>query len=141
MLAANRIPRARARDLRLVGLVLLAAQLLSFAHLFFVRHVTCTEHGDIMHVEHAHGQAHDPSALNRDVPLRPSLEEPPAGMGAEHSHCLVCAEANRRCLLTGPAQACAAPVFEALALRASTHASFAPIDLLILSPKNSPPSA
>ncbi len=141
MLTARRIARARARDLHLVSLVLLAAQLLSFGHLFSVRHVTCAEHGDIAHIERAHGQSHDPSAVEASVPPRPSLTSTTAKIGAEHSHCLVCSEANRRCLLTGPAQACTAPSLVVAASHAVAIAACSPIELLLLSPKNSPPSA
>lgn len=141
MLTARKIARARARDLQLVSLILLTAQLLSFGHLLSAGHATCPEHGDIIHIEHAEGTSTSASASHNDAPVRPSLAAAETAMGADHDHCLVCATANRRCLVAGPAQALAACVFVTHVFHAVASASFAPIDLILLSPKNSPPSA
>ena len=138
MLTTRTILRARARDLRLVSHILLAVQLFAIGHLFFVRHVTCPEHGDIMHVEPAAGMRVEPAA---DVPIRPVLASGESTAGPEHDHCLVCAEAKQRGLVAGPTPTCAAPVLVGHSALVVATISFAPIDLLLLSPKNSPPSA
>jgi hypothetical protein len=141
MLTARKIQRAWARDLQLVSVILLAVQLLSLAHLLSARHITCPEHGDIMHVESSTGKMSSGSASDAEVPLRPALASSESTASPEHHHCLVCAEANRRCLLAGPTQMCIAPVLVVGSAHAIATASFAPIELLLLSPKNSPPSA
>jgi hypothetical protein len=139
MSTTRKITRARARDLRLVCHVLLALQLLSIGHLFFVRHVTCPDHGDIMHVEHPAGISQ--AGEGADLPIRPVLVSTEDIAGPEHDHCLVCAHADRRCVVPGPTLACAAPTLVGRSVQAAAATSFAPIDLLLLSPKNSPPSA
>jgi hypothetical protein len=139
MATTRKITRVRARDLRLVSHILLALQLLSIGHLFFVRHVTCPTHGDIMHVEHP--AAISPAAEGADLPIRPVLASSEDTAGPEHDHCLVCSHDGRRVVLTGPTLTCAAPTLVVRSVQVEATAFFAPIDLLLLSPKNSPPSA
>jgi hypothetical protein len=137
MLTTRKIARARARGLRLVSQILLAIQLLSLGHLLSARHITCPEHGDIMHVESSAGALPAPGT---DVPIRPALASSGSTAGADHHHCLVCADANRRCLLAGPAEACVTPVFIACEAHPVATVFRAPIDLILLAPKSSPPS-
>jgi hypothetical protein len=141
MLTARKIARFRAQDLRLVSQMLLVIQLLSLGHLLTVAHITCPEHGDIIHVEPSDSRSHAQSGEDETAPITRSVAAAEPMVGAEHDHCLVCAQANRRCLLTGPAQTFAFHLFITRAAHTLPTVPFAPIALILLSPKNSPPSA
>jgi hypothetical protein len=140
MLSAGDI-RSRSHGLRLVSQILLAMQILSLGHLLLVRHVTCPEHGDIVHVEDSAAAEPDRFVVGMGAPLQHSMGATEPAAAAEHNHCLMCVDANRRCLLTSPAQTCTDRVLAVRVIRDVTTAFFAPVDLILLSPKNSPPSA
>lgn len=135
----RRITRARARGLQLVSQILLAVQLLSLGHLLSSHHVTCLEHGDIIHVEHS--ETTSPGQVDAEVLVRRSISPAAPAADAEHDHCQVCADANRRYLLTGSAPTFAHYVSVAHVVHDSATVGFAPIELILLSPKNSPPLA
>ena len=129
---------ARARGLRQVSGFLLAVQILSFGHLLLVRHVTCPEHGDFIHVQRS---SFGPATADAGSVLQRSILATEPCVDAEHDHCLACVETNRRALLSGPPQVLEHHAFAVSALRGSRAAFFAPIDLIRLSPKSSPPLA
>ncbi len=141
MLPAANNPRMRARGLRLVSQILLAVQVLSLGHLLSVRHITCPEHGDIIHVEHSAGALSEMLTTGTVALVQHSVAAVEPTAGAEHDHCLVCVDTHRRCLLTGPAQAFAQPVLVVDVVHATPTSLVTPIDLILLSPKNSPPTA
>ncbi len=60
---------------------------------------------------------------------------------AEHDHCLACMDASRRYLLTGPSQPVLVRQVHVISVPATRSTFSAPVDLILLSPKNSPPSA
>jgi hypothetical protein len=141
MLSTGKAVRARARGLWLVSQILLAIQILSFGHLLSSRHVTCLEHGDIIHVRHAERAAlgtPDPGARGSAWHSMAATE---SSAEAEHDHCLACADAGRRYLLIGSAQPVVVPQILVSSIRSARSAFFAPVDLILLSPKNSPPLA
>jgi hypothetical protein len=137
----RRITRARARGLQLVSQILLALQIFSLGHLLSSQHVTCPEHGDIIHIEHSETTSPSQVAADGEGLVRRSVA--PAGPAAdtEHDACRVCADTSRRCLLTGPTPTFAHHVSVAPVVHARGTVGFAPIDLILLSPKNSPPAA
>lgn len=132
--------RARARGLRLISQILLAVQLLSFGHLLSIRHVTCLEHGDIIHLQRAETPPNKADGRATGASSH-SMEATESAAEAEHDHCLACMDASRRYLLTGPTQ----PVFVCQVFVSpvpTARSTFsAPVDLILLSPKNSPPLA
>jgi hypothetical protein len=125
----------------MVSHILLAVQALSLGHLLAARHITCPQHGDIMHVEVWAETTTVRSTEGADAPRTSALAPNEATAGAEHHHCLVCADNSRGCLLSGPAHTCVAPLLITRDAHRAPPAGFAPIELLLLSPKNSPPSA
>jgi hypothetical protein len=137
MLSTGQTLRARGRGLRTVSQILLAIQILSFGHLLTVRHLTCLEHGDIIHVEQSAAKLEVGTHASR----QPSLAAAESSVGADHEHCLVCVDANRRSLLAVPEKAFAHHGFGVSVAHAATTTFFTPVDLILLSPKNSPPSA
>jgi hypothetical protein len=141
MLSTGKAVRARARGLRLISQILLAVQILSFGHLLSTSHVTCHEHGDIIHVQHA------ATTVSRDVDAdaRGSAQHSMGGAEssaeADHDHCLACLDAGRRYLVLVPAQPVVAHQVLVGVLHTVRSAFSAPVDLILLSPKNSPPLA
>ncbi len=125
-----RPPRGAALALTLLFAV---GQLAGFAHLVLVPHVTCPEHGELMHAEAA--------------PAAPTLAGGPArawlNRGARahgHDHCLAFSSRREDVLAAaGPA----APEVQAPAPHSAPPARtpFAPpLALLRLAPKGSPPA-
>jgi hypothetical protein len=141
MLPTDKIVATRKRGVRLVSRILLAIQVLSLGHLLLVRHVTCPQHGDVIHLAHPI----EASTAARDAGQPGSLRTvaaSPVAIEGDHDHCLVCTETNRRFAILAPA----APVLLHVTVVTSApppgrDAVFAPIDLLLLSPKSSPPAA
>jgi hypothetical protein len=128
------------RGLGLVSQILLAVQVISLGHLLAVRHVTCPEHGDIIHVS--------PSPAFVVAALPPGGGPDRATVAAavvdsgDHEHCQACVDHGRRAVLPPPA-ACdlrLAGVPTARACPTETD-PYAALDLILLSPKNSPPTA
>jgi hypothetical protein len=140
MLPTGKMAGVRARGLRLVGGLLLAVQVLSLGHLLLVHHVTCPEHGEVVHTSHSAGALPGRMDLGMAGPLQHSIVATEPSEDADHDHCLACVETNRRTLLSGPPQVFAHQAFAVSVAGASRTAFFAPIDLILLSPKSSPPS-
>jgi hypothetical protein len=141
MLLTGKSVRARARGMRLASVFVLAVQVLSFGHLLLVHHVTCPEHGEVIHTSHS--AAALPGRANWDTAgaVQHSIAATEPSEGDDHDHCLACVESNRRTVLSEPAQALAHHTFVISVAGATTRtAFFAPIDLILLSPKSSPPS-
>lgn len=138
MLSTGKAERARARGLRLISQILLALQILSFGHLLSTGHVTCPEHGDIIHVQHGETSA------SRQLPYadghaRHSMAAAESTVGADHDECLACADTGRRYLVIGPTPLTFALRGPTRLLHVARAPFFAPVDLILLSPKNSPP--
>ena len=122
--------------LSLAGLFL-AGQLSSFTHLLLVRHATCPEHGELVHLE---------QPTTRLAPRAVDDAEPYVALAAEvadhdHDHCLVCS-ARRE---ARPAQAVGAALKVAarwLEARPFKHgpSSRCGAEVLRLAPKSSPPA-
>jgi hypothetical protein len=121
--------------------LLLAAHILSLGHLLLVCHVTCPKHGDISHAALPH----------QSLSARPILDEgsssghavagaaPHADSG--HDHCLICTITHERFALLPPAGMRGESIALAVPPVPSSDAGpFAPVDLIVLSPKNSPPA-
>lgn len=137
MLSTGKTVRARARGLRLVSQILLAVQILSFGHLLSSSHVTCPEHGDIIHVQRAEATA----TPKLDADVLDSMAATETVSDADHDSCLACVDANRRHLLIGPTQPITSHQLVVTLLPVARSAFFSPVDLILLSPKNSPPLA
>jgi hypothetical protein len=127
-----------------ISVLLLAAQILSIGHLLLVSHVTCPEHGDIIHAGQGHEDSPGQRAAWEDTlgrPSRPSIEGESLRAENVHDHCLICTSTHERFALIPPASQRSASIEVAVSLPSSSHAGpFAPVDLIVLSPKNSPPA-
>ena len=123
----------------MAGVFLLAVQVLSLGHLLVVHHVTCPEHGEVIHT--SHGAATPPGGANPGAAraVEHSIVASEPSKATDHDHCLACVEANRRALLSGPDQTFAHQPFVISVVHATETAFTAPIDLILLSPKGSPP--
>lgn len=123
------------------SLLLLAAQLLSLGHLLIVAHVTCPEHGDVIHTQRPHQALHRQAAASEGGSnLDATRGTAPQG-DVEHDHCAVCSTTNERFALFSPDRQAGLGLEAALPVQSSLElAPFAPIDLIALSPKNSPPT-
>jgi hypothetical protein len=106
-------------------------QLASVAHHAVVVHVTCSEHGEALHLQEASDGA---SHRHVDPCVRPTAETTP-----QHDHCLIAAFRKERCSREAGVVARAfAPAPErSLVAPATTRPSTIP--LVRLAPKNSPP--
>lgn len=132
---------AAPRSLRLTSQILLAIQVLSLGHLLSARHLTCPLHGDIIHVAHL---AETPLAPSDEGPagcLQRSIAAGESSVDADHDHCLACIDTNKRGLPAAAGQSLASEVIVVGLADASRAAVVAPVDLVLLAPKNSPPSA
>ncbi len=139
MLPTDKNVATRMRGVRLVSRILLALQVVSLGHLLTVRHATCPEHGDVIHLEHS---IEAPTAPDVGLPGgSPTIAAAPVAIEGDHDHCQACTETNRRSAVLRPS----APILKNLAVAvhppcSSKDAVFAPIDLILLSPKSSPPT-
>jgi len=124
----------------------LVGQLFSFAHLGLVRHVTCPEHGELVHAD---GDALDAAAgaarsqrsqLSEDaLPSYGDVPSLPSGHG--HDHCLV-TTLRRDHLAHQPSHAAVvAQPEQSIASHAGGDEPSAAFALFRLAPKNSPPVA
>jgi hypothetical protein len=121
-----------------VALACGVAQLSVFAHLALVRHATCPEHGDLVHVE---GDA--PAALHHHD-AAPDANASLTGVESEHvhDHCAVGMPARERMIALAPWTGTTLPGHRVAARpRAPPHGrDVAVIAALRLAPKNSPPA-
>jgi hypothetical protein len=127
--------------MRATSTLLLAAQLATLGHLLMVRHTICPEHGEAIH-------AASPSEAQA---LRASPEGlvsgPALGGGAtpaEHAddHCLARANTRERFALLPIPEAITGPLLATATLPSLSSVAVAPaVAVLLLAPKNSPPSA
>jgi hypothetical protein len=137
--------RAGYRILAVTAAVLcLSAQLAGFAHMFFVRHVTCPEHGELLDVS-----AVDDGPLAEHVDRQ--LDSLSSGrgddVGHQHDHCLVAAIGAQPMAGANPPAVVhddIAPAFSpapaaTVAAVRGVERSRVSIALLLLAPKSSPP--
>jgi hypothetical protein len=126
--------------MRVTSYLLLAAQLLSLVHMLMVRHSMCPEDGDIIHIERPHAilaaRPCDEVFWSR-LPVAGSAPQAEQG----HDHCLTCTSASERFALVPPAQKSAIAVKLVTPLAPIWVANLgAPIAVIVLAPKNSPPA-
>jgi hypothetical protein len=141
MASTDNIVATRMRGVRHISRILLAIQVLSLGHLLLVRHVTCPQHGDIIHA-HSAELSSPVQSVERPTSLPGAALAAPVAVDGDHDHCQVCTESNRRFAVLPPAT----PVLGDVTLAISTPRPdwdevFAPIDLIRLCPKSSPPTA
>jgi hypothetical protein len=121
--------------------LLLAAQLLTLGHLLIVRHTICPEHGEAIHS----GSPSEARALHRTH--EGGVADPALGGGAPpaehaHDHCLAQANTRERFALLPVPELIPAPLLVAATFPSLAGVSMAPaVAVLLLAPKNSPPSA
>jgi hypothetical protein len=126
-----------------VAAVSLVAQLSSSIHLFLVPHVSCPEHGELIHESQHTGSsaAHTEERSSAGGAQFPAVQGVPERDGAhDHDHCFaatdrrdgLCVASCAWSVAGGPPSSATSP------FRASTLGSPA-IALLLLAPKNSPP--
>jgi hypothetical protein len=120
-----------------------AAQLLGVAHLAFVQHVACPEHGEWVEVAPRGRLAVGDAA--RSIDRRSSVEDRSISGAAfapgGHDHCPLGATGRDPSLLAGPRMAGRArrPALVAVSARAADR-SAASIPVLSFAPKSSPPA-
>jgi hypothetical protein len=133
--------RVRRPGMNVISLLLLAVQLMSVGHQLLVRHVTCPEHGGIIHGGRAREASHRQLEVEEVALGRRSVESAAPWADSGHDHCLICTITHERFALFPPASQRLASIAVAVSLAPSSDAgSFAPVDLIALSPKNSPPA-
>ena len=134
--------RVRRPGMHVTSLFLLAVQLLSLGHLLLVRHVTCPEHGDILHASRPYEALPARLAVDEDASHRQSVAGTAAQAESVHDHCLVCTNTHERFAPLPPASQRVASVEATVPTPPSAETGpFAPVDLILLSPKSSPPAA
>ena len=133
--------RVRRVGMHAISFLLLAVQLMSVGHQLLVHHVTCPEHGDVVHVGQAHEDQHAQSAAGEAAWGRSSMEGTAPWADSGHDHCLICTITHERFALFPPSSQPLVSIAVAVSLPPSADAcTFAPVDLIALSPKNSPPA-
>ncbi len=117
-----------------LSILLVAGQLSLFAHLVAVQHVTCPEHGELIHVEDAQILALTPGA-------RPEVRQAQVPANHDHDHCLLVASRRNDFL-----SHLAVQTFEVCSNRLVVagvppgRAARTGVALLLLAPKGSPPA-
>ena len=133
--------RARRASMRATSTLLLAAQLVALGHLLVVRHTICPEHGEAIHSESPSdaqtlGSSHEGAAADRTFGAGATTAE------HTHDHCLAMANTRERFVPLPTPDVMPGPLLVAATLPSLATASVAPaVALLLLAPKNSPPSA
>jgi hypothetical protein len=119
-----------------VTLLLLAGQALATLHQLIVPHQLCAEHGHLVHAKRS--SARTPSS---EQPLG-ELAQPGARDSDEHAHCsLAVRREERRCVLGNATASVSAPSECSASTPALERAApSAGPPLLLLAPKQSPPS-
>jgi len=113
----------------------MASQLGSVAHLAFIRHVECADHGEMVEVRDDGG----PTTASRDTSTTELRQDGAQSHG--HDHCVI-AMLRRERTQTSPAPATVGSL-QPSDLGTSLVRAIAPppsIDILDLAPKNSPPA-
>lgn len=112
----------------------LAAQVSSFTHELLVRHVTCPEHGELIHADEstAGSPAEEPALAVRAAPAAISTHG--------HEHCLACTARRGQLFIAAPTAALVVAPALKLAAGAARRTTPAPVALLRLAPKSSPPA-
>ncbi len=105
----------------------------ALADLTSFHHVTCPEHGELIHLPGPARAGHPPHALGfeRHVPA------PEQSHG--HEHCLAASFARQRTTLPSVARPAPSADLGALALLGRARLAAAPLSILRLAPKSSPP--
>jgi hypothetical protein len=136
--------RARWPGMYAISFLLLTVQLMSVGHQLLVSHVTCPEHGDIIHVGQSHEASHGQRVAGEDAlghPSQLSIVGTAPWSDSDHDHCLICTITHDRFALFPPISQPLASIEVAVSLPPSLFAGpFSPVDLIVLSPKNSPPA-
>lgn len=127
-----------ARFVPRIALVLVAfnllTQVVSFAHLAYVNHVTCAEHGELVEVGRSVGSA---TAGTDSSAVRPSAA---AEESHGHDHCVIALARRDRAFADSTTRS-----FVAIPLETPLEAARAPeaappaIAVILIAPKNSPP--
>jgi hypothetical protein len=132
----------RSRGLKLASHVLLALQLMSLSHLLLVHHVMCPQHGEILHAPHAQPVTPAERVQALGSPLRRSASGAEPSVQQHHDKCCLCADSNSRAVVFPPSAHSLPSLALAIGLLGHTQRAFhAPVDLILQSPKNSPPTA
>jgi hypothetical protein len=119
--------------------ICVVGQLSSVAHLVQVGHVTCAEHGELVHAEE---RAPDPAlsspASDAALPAVAPVSAPPPAHG--HEHCLVAGLRRDSCVVQESEVAAVAAGERQVVRLEWAAARVAPFALFRLAPKNSPPA-
>lgn len=115
-----------------------AAQLSSFTHELLVRHVTCPEHGELIHADEATASL---PVSSDDAPALAYRATSVEVSGHGHEHCSVCTARREQLFIAAPS----APLVSAATLKEVVGVERgnclpAPVALLRLAPKSSPPA-
>jgi hypothetical protein len=132
--------RMRHASMRATSTLLLAAQLLALGHLLVVRHTICPEHGEAIHSESPSdaqtlGSSHEGAAADSTLGAgAPTAEH-------AHGHCLALANTRERFVPLPAPDVMPGPLLVAATLPSLAIVDAAPaVAVLLLAPKNSPPS-
>ena len=136
--------RARWPGMYAISFLLLTVQLMSVGHQLLVSHITCPEHGDIIHVGQSHEASHGQRVAGKealDHPSQLSIVGTAPRSDSDHDHCLICTITHDRFALFPPVSQRLASIEVVASISPYANAGpFAPVDLIALSPKNSPPA-
>jgi len=133
--------RAGRPAMHAISLLLLAAHFLSLGHMLVVRHVTCAQHGDVVDSGHPREALYSQPVAAENGRHLAAIQGTAPQAEAAHDHCVVCSNTKERFALPSPDRQAGPRVEVALRIPSSFEPGpFAPIDLIALSPKNSPPT-
>jgi hypothetical protein len=132
---------ARHASMRATSILLLSAQLLTLGHLLIVRHTVCPEHGEALHSS-AHSETQALPPTHEDATSDAALDSGAAPADHAHDHCLAQANTRERFALLPALDSMPVPLLLAATLPSLSAVGVAPaMAVLLLAPKNSPPSA
>lgn len=137
----RRASTARWTTLGLAALCLVA-QLSGLAHLAFVPHVTCAEHGELLEAStSASAWSIHPSSPGESFEVRSAEPGPEAAVGHSHNHCAVTSMRRTPGCPLGPASTeVSAPVEPQRRVGREPRVPTV-LPLLAVAPKSSPPRA
>ena len=141
MVRATGSRRVRRASMRATSTLLLVAHFMALGHLLIGRHTICPEHGEAIHSEspsdaQAPGSSHEGASADRTL----GAGAPPAAHA--HDHCLACTNTRERFALLPALDSMRGVLFVVTTRPSPATVDAAPaVAVLLLAPKNSPPSA
>jgi hypothetical protein len=127
--------------MRAISALLLSAQFLALGHLLIVRHTICPEHGEMIHSGPS-GAVQAMRPIRAGAAVDPALDGGAVPSEHAHDHCRALANTRERFAMLPALDLMPGSLLVATTGPTLSYVALAPaVAVLLLAPKNSPPSA